>query len=253
MLRKGWIGLAVGLALAGGNAAAASCDLDFDSKYALRLDHGKLEFARHADGEAKHVRIEGNRVYVDGQELALSREQKAKVAEFSGNVAALAKDAVDIGLEGVEIAYVAVSEVAQMFQDDARERREIEEKLDRSRAEVRKRINAFADTGTFNEAEIEKLVEDNIEHVVGDLVGVVVGEIVAEAISIALSGDEAKAKELEARAEALEKTIEIKVEGRAKALEARAEALCERAKLLADLDEAMALKGANGNRIDLLD
>lgn len=253
MLRKGWIGWAVALALAGGNATAANCDLDFDSQYALRLDHGKLEFSRHADGAAKQVRIDGNRVYVDGQELTLSRDQKAKVAEFSGNVAALAKDAVDIGLEGVDIAYVAVSEVAQMFQDDAGARREIEEKLDRSRAEVRKRIGAFADTGTFNESEIEKLVEDNIEQVVGDLVGVVVGEIVTQAVSIALSGDEAKANELEARAEQLEKTIEIKVEGRAKALEARAEALCERAKLLADLDEAMALEGSDGNRINLLD
>ncbi len=252
MLRMNWIGLAVVLALAGGNAMAASCDLEFDSSYSLKLDHGDLEFTRNIDGGARNVRIEGNRVYVDGRELALTSEQKARVTEFSENVGTLAKDAVQIGLEGVDIAYVAVSEVAKMFKEDNAERAELEAKLARSRAEVREQIGEFAEAGNFSEAEFERLIENNVEHVVGDLVGVVVGEIVGEALSIALSGDEKKAKELEARAEALEKTIEEQVESRAKTLEAKADALCERARLLGDLDNAMALKTSDGQQIDLL-
>ncbi|MBK8283811.1 MAG: DUF2884 family protein [Ahniella sp.] len=252
MLRMSGMGLAVALALAGGNVMAGSCNMDFDSSYALKLDHGDLEFTRKADGGAQNVRIEGNRVYVDGRELALTTEQKARVEEFSQNVGTLAKDAVQIGLEGVDIAYVAVSEVAKMFKEDPSEREALETKLARSRAEVRQQIGAFADAGNFSEAEFERLVENNVEQVVGDLVGVVVGEIVGEAISIALSGDEQKAKELEARAEALEKTIEEQVESRAKALEAKADALCERARLLGDLDNAMALKTSDGQQIDLL-
>jgi len=252
MLRKGWAVLALSLAMACGTASAGHCDLDFDSSYRLKLDHGDLEFTRHDGSGAKTVRIEGNRVYVDGEELKLSADQKAKVAEFAGNVGSLARDAVAIGLEGVDIAYVAVSEVAQMFQDSEDERRALKSKLDQSRKEVQQRVSAFADAGDFSEAEFERLVEDNVETVVGDLVGVVVGEIVAEAISIALSGDEARAKDLEQRADRLEKTIEAKVEARAKTLEAKADALCERARLLGDLDNAMALTSTDGTAIDLL-
>ncbi|AVP99853.1 hypothetical protein C7S18_22925 [Ahniella affigens] len=252
MLRKGWMALAISLSLAAGTASAGHCELDFDSDYALRLDHGDLEFTSHDNQGPQKVRIEGSRVFVDGKELSLSAEQRARVADFSQNVGALARDAAEIGLEGVDIAYVAVTEVAKMFQDDAKERRELNERLDRSRAEVRKSIATFAENGSFNEQEFERLIEDNVETVVGDLVGVVVGEIVGEAISIALSGDEAKAKELEARADALEKTIEEKVESRAKALEKKADALCERAKSLGDLDNAMALRTDQGTAIDLL-
>lgn len=252
MLRKGWMAVAVALSLAAGSASAGHCDLEFDSDYALRLDHGDLEFTRHNDQGPKKVRIEGSRVFVDGRELKLSAEQRARVADFSENVGAMAQDAAAIGLEGVDIAYVAVTEVAKMFQDDAKERDELTRKLERSRQEVQKSIAAFAENGNFNEQEFERLIEDNVETVVGDLVGVVVGEIVGEAISIALSGDETKAKELEARAEALEKTIEEKVESRAKLLEERAEALCQRAKSLGDLDNAMALQSDNGTSIDLL-
>lgn len=252
MLRKGWMAVAIALSLAAGSASASHCDLEFDSDYALRLDHGDLEFTSHNSQGPQKIRIEGSRVYVDGKELTLNAEQRARVADFSENVGALAKDAAGIGLEGVEIAYVAVTEVAKMFQDDAKERQDLTEKLERSRKEVQQSIAAFAESGNFNEQEFERLIEDNVETVVGDLVGVVVGEIVGEAISIALSGDEAKAKELEARADALEKTIEEKVESRAKALEERAEALCQRAKSLSDLDNAMALRTDSGAQIDLL-
>lgn len=252
MLRKGWMALAISLSLAAGTASAGSCELDFDSDFALRLDHGDLEFTSHDQSGPQKVRIEGSRVFVDGKELSLSAEQRARVADFSQNVGALAQDAAQIGIEGVDIAYVAVTEVAKMFKEDAEEREELNRKLERSRTEVRKSISAFAESGNFNEAEFERLIEDNVETVVGDLVGVVVGEIVGEALSIALSGDETKAKELEARAEALEKTIEEKVEARAKALESKAEALCERAKSLSDLDNAMALRTDQGTAIDLL-
>ena len=94
-------------------------------------------------------------------------------------------------------------------------------------------------------------VREHLSRTQPDYLGVtaekaLVPEIAATAASAAvyaaLSGDESKVREIEAKANALERTIEEQVEKRADALEKRAEALCPIVEGLDELESQLALR-----------
>ena len=85
-----------------------------------------------------------------------------------------------------------------------------------------------------------------------ELVSSIAANVAGDAIAMALSGDESRAKEIEAKAKRLERTIEDKVEGAAKKLEARAQDLCPRVQALTELNAGFEVEVANGNKLDLM-
>jgi hypothetical protein len=234
-------------ALAGTTISGDSCDLDSD--WSLDFDRGQLAFARDAEARPGRVELSGGVLRVDGREIALSAADRERLRAYEAKVRELVPEVQQIALDAIEIAFVAVDEVARTFaSSDPAEYQRTAEKLATARINARRHVeDAFEGRG-WSEAEVERLVEQ----AVGEMVPALVGDIVATAVRVALSGDAAAAKELEIRAERLENEIEEKVEGRARALEDRADALCRQLVELDRIESGLDVEIAPGERFDLV-
>jgi hypothetical protein len=238
---------AAGAASAGTDVSLDQCDLA--TGWSVSMAQDELAFSREGASAPARIELIDGRLRVDGREVVLSADDRRRLREYEDTVRALLPEAQAIALEAIEIAFAAVDEVARMFAPkDEAGYAATAEKLATARIIARRKIeDAFAGRG-WSDAEMERLVED----AVAQLVPALVGDIVGTAVKVALSGDEAAAKELEARAERMEREIEARVEGRAKALEKRAEAFCPRLVALDRLESDIAAEIAPGQRFDLI-
>jgi hypothetical protein len=171
---------------------------------------------------------------------------------FEDEVLGIREEAIGIALEGIELGLMAVREVNAAFEEDADRVAEFNQRLDKLRVEMVKAVRSDLSHGRPTDEEIDRVVDRVIEPLVKELVSSIAANVAGDAIAMALSGDESRAKEIEAKAKRLERTIEDKVEGAAKKLEARAQDLCPRVQALAELNAGFEVEVANGNKLDLM-
>ena len=138
--------------------------------------------------------------------------------------------------------------VSAAFAKDGQAARSSAEHIARSAQALDRRIDGTDTFSSWQDADVDKLVEG----VVGTLVSEIVGNVAGQAISVALSGDEKAAAELEARANGIEKNVDRIVAKRAKALEARADGVCARLSTLARIESDLDLRLADGHRLQLV-
>lgn len=233
--------------LAGTVIDSDQCGLDTD--WSLKAADTALAFSRDGDAKPGRLELSGGVLRVDGREIALSAADRDRLLAYERKVRELIPEVQEIALDAIEIAFVAVSEVALTFSgDDPAEYQRVAEKLATARITARRHVeDAFEGRG-WSEAEVERLVEEAVT----DMIPVLVGDVVATAVRVAFSGDEAAAKALEERAERMEREIEAKVEGRARELERRAEGLCVQLVELDRLEAGLDFEIAPGQRFDLV-
>lgn len=236
--------LAAACLLAAGSASAFSIDTHdtglgtcgLRSAYSLRLDAQSVAFTR-ADGTPKRVEMRHGTLLVDGRAVALSRADADRIAEYEATIREVVPEVKEIALEAIQIAFTAVEQVARTFAADADLAR-VTGKLAMARDKASAQIRDSFDSEPWNDAEFEKLVEGTVT----ELVPEIAATAASAAVYAALSGDESKVREIEAKANALERTIEEQVEKRADALEKRAEALCPIVEGLDELESQLALR-----------
>ncbi|MEO8671706.1 MAG: DUF2884 family protein [Tahibacter sp.] len=216
------------------------------SNYGVSLDGDGLRFEREKGSPGKVVMHAGH-LRIDGRELSLSDADHRRVAEYEATVRALVPQAKIIARDAIGIAFTAVSEVAVAFSSDANHS-DVRDRLDRVRSGVLQKVDESFDKRPWQQSQLDDIVESTVS----ELVPVLVGDIAGTAIRIALSGDEAAAKELERRSDKLEHDIERRIDTQTEQLAARAEALCPMVAQLASIEASLELRLDGGARLDLL-
>lgn len=232
------------LAFAAAPAFAEIKTCDIDSDYDVALSPDAITFSRD-DGAPRTLVMHDGSLLVDGREAALSDADRERVRRFEHDARALLPEVRAIAVEAVEIAFVAMTEVARgLAPDNAR----LQSKLDASRTELLAQFDQ--PEGHFKIDE--DAVAASVTRLVGEVTPTLVGEITSAALSAAFSGDESKAKAIEQRADTMEADIEARIKPRADALEARADTLCPKFAALDDLDNALDYRLADGRALELL-
>lgn len=236
------------------SATAAHADIDIHgadcglhSNYSLTINPDALVFAGKT-GTPAEVIIANGTLRIDGRGVEVSAADRQRLLDIEHGVRDTLPEVKEIAHDAIAIAIEAVSEVSAAFAKDSEAARASAQRIARSARELDQRIatsNSFAD---WNDGDIERLLGG----IVGTLVGEVVGNVAGQAITVALSGDEKAAAELEARADGLEKKINRAVERRSKELERRAMGLCPRLRTLARLESELDARLADGGRLDLV-
>ena len=137
----------------------------------------------------------------------------------------------------IQIAFTAVEQVARTFATDADLAR-VTAKREEARVKVSSHVDASFDHEPWDDAQFEKMVATTVT----ELVPEITATAASSAVYAALSGDESKVREIEEKADRLERSIEEQVEKRADALEKRAESLCPIVKGLDELESQLALR-----------
>jgi hypothetical protein len=218
---------------------------DVDSDYAMRMQGKAFIFTRD-HGPARHVAIGGGRLFVDGKEVALSVEDRERVRRYEGELNRLVPQMQHVVYEATDIAFSALTEVARGFAADGSKATlaRLETAHARVKADLKREpIVLFSD---------EDIVDRIVEPVVEEYVPVIVGNAVSSTLSVVFSGDEKKAHDFERRMERMGDEIERKVEKRAEALEPMVESMCKRTRELDRIESGLALRLADGGRLDLL-
>jgi Protein of unknown function (DUF2884) len=230
---------------------SSECKLKVHSDYDLRIGTDGLSFAPES-GSGSKIRLDAGRLFVDGREVAVSAADRVRIARFEDEVLGIREEAIGIAIEGIDLGMTAVREVHAAFEDNADEIAEFNQRLDGLRKEMENAVRSDLSHGRPNDEEIERVVDRVVEPLVKELVSSIAANVAGEAIAMAMSGDESRAKDIEARAQRLERTIEDKVEGAAKRLEQRAEELCPRVQALAEINAGFEVQLANGSKLDLM-
>ncbi|MFC3093642.1 DUF2884 family protein [Alteromonas sediminis] len=183
----------------------------------------------------------GHQVFVNGKQLNLSSEEQAHAKAYYGAVQQAVPLAIDIAIDGLEIASEAMGEVFTelLGEDDS-----LVQDLDYLFADIRTQLdNKFFDAdGGFvlDGSDIQyngwagNAWENQFEERVESLVAKAVGKLMISLGSQMLMGGDESEGTL-ARLENLDTTIEEKVELRAEALEFKAKDLCN---IMQDADAA---------------
>lgn len=223
---------------------AASCDVHSD--YDLTIEADRVVFEREQSAPLR-VEMSDGLLWLDGELLDLSSQDRGRVRAFETHLRALVPEVRAIGIEALDVAYTALTEVASALSDEPEA---LNERLAESRAELESHfLGSDANGFTID----EKAVEVAVETMVGEFVPVLVGQITTAAIAAALTGDEQRVKQIEARAKAMETRIEQEVEARADRLEARAEALCPKLIELDDIENAFDIRLDDGSPLALME
>jgi len=241
--------LAIGLALGGSVHAGGLSICTMESDYNLRIADSGVEFHRDS-GTPSRVLMHDGRLSIDGSDRALSAADRQRVVQIERGIRALVPEVKLIALDAVELAFGAVVQVAHALGGtDAAQVERLVERLEQVRAGASEQIAASDDTGDWDDAAFEA----QVEAMVGELVPMIAGEAAAIAIAAAMSGDESAAQALERRMERMGEQIEHEVEHRAKDLEKRAEALCPRVAEIDAIEDALELRLADNQPLQLLE
>jgi hypothetical protein len=219
------------------------CEVRTDYRMSMR---GKAFVFTSRTNDVRHVAIGGGRLFVNGDEVQLTAADRAKVRRYEAELNRMVPKIQHVVAEATDIAFTALTEVARGFSGDGGATTVA--RLQAAHREVRADLQRKPVT-LFNEDEVGERI---IEPLISEYVPVIAGGAVRSTLAVVLSGDEKKAHQFERRMERMGEEIERKVEKRAEALEPMIESLCESTRELDRIEQDLALRLDDGERLDLL-
>jgi hypothetical protein len=219
----------------------------YSTDYDVRLNADGIAFDREAD-EPTRVFMHDGQLRVDGKRVELSAADAGRLRDYEGEVRKLLPEVVGIVREGLDIGYSAMTTVATTFAANGEQRDELLQRLNRKHAAALRAVDRGIGSGVWKQDEVANVIEDGVQSAVSEMAGT----ITASAVRVALSGDDAKVADLQARADSLEKTINREVDARADRLGQRAQALCPRLTELDQLQQQWQFRLGDGSRLQLL-
>lgn len=235
--------LIAGPTIARAGIAIDACEIRSD--WDLSVRDTDLRLSRN-DGQPREILLEGGELRVDGEPMVLSAADAARVREYEKRVRTLVSDARELAHEAIDVAIAAVSAVTDAF-DPARAGRSAAS-FDGMATGLKREVDAAFAGDPIDDA----LVGEAVGSALGRMVPRLVAGVAAEAVSVALSGDEAAVREMEARMAGLEAKVEREVKTRAAGLERSAAALCEDVAALDAIERDWTVS-VNGQRLDLFE
>lgn len=216
-----------------------SCDLDLNA--GLTIKDNVVSFTKH--DKTLYKIYNDQTLVVDGDEVALDSSQQALVTQYSTQirqvvpeVKVLASDAIDLAIEGVNLAFnELLGEGNNVAHDLTVQLNAISEDIDQTFDANNFSIDEHGTLqgdffGEAFEQRIEGLVEETVKNSMGTL-------LIAVGQEMLFSGGNMEA--FETRMEDFGTRIEQEMEARAEKLEGRAEALCQSVKAIDELEEQL--------------
>ncbi|WP_325163325.1 DUF2884 family protein [Frateuria sp.] len=241
-------GLALGAPAQAGGLHVNHEQCNFGTDYDVLVKPDGITFERQ-QGVPGRVFMHDGALSVDGRDMPVSAADAARLREYESQVRSLLPEIAAIAREGVDIGFDALATVVASFSDDPAERSRLTGELNAQHRQALVKVDSGLGQGEWRQHS----VEDLMEHQVGDAVEALVSTVTAKAVKAALSGDQRQVASLEARADALDKSIDAQVDARADKLSERAEALCPRLVRLDQLQQQFEFRLKDGSRLALVD
>jgi hypothetical protein len=220
---------------------------DYDSDFDVQVRPEGVAFTR-SGAHPSDVFMHDGQLRVDGRTVAVSYQDAARLRQYEQQVRDLVPAMATIMRDGVDIGYAALATVVATMVDNGDTRTHLLQSLRDQRVEALQQVDDTLGHGFWKAGNESEFFNKNLEKTVSDLVG----GITSDAVSDALSGDPNRLAALEARANALDTTLDKAVEMPAEKLRQRAETLCPRLSALDQWQQQFQFRLADGERLQLL-
>lgn len=230
---------------AGADDGQADIDISCDtsSQYQIGMS-GQAFVFENDEGRNTRVVLGGGDLFINGRQTALSAADQQRIDDFEAELRLLVPEARKVVSEAVNIAFDALTEVAVAMSGKPAKRGE----FDAARAEALAAANDPESVPIFNEQSLQGIIDPIVSEFLPDIMGNAIGF----AMKAMFAGEE-KARDMEARMDAMDKTMETRIEARADALEPLAEGMCKRIQRMEAIDAALTVRLPDGRPINFLD
>jgi len=222
-------------------------DCNLHSNYSLSIHPTDLTFTRTVGAPGTVVIADGT-LRVDERQLSIGSADQRRLRDIERGVCESIPEIRAIAHAAISIAFEAVGEVAAAFARDTESARASAQRLSLDAHELDARIDASNGFSGWRKEDIDSVIGGAVQSLVGELAATVA----ARAVTVALSGDEKAAADLEARADGIDKTVERIVAKHSKDLDQRALGLCTRLRTLAGIEDRLELRLPDGKPLRLV-
>jgi hypothetical protein len=201
-------------------------------------------FIFQAEGASKErLALGGGRLYINGQRAQLGAADQIRINTLESELRELVPESRKVTREAIAIAFDALTEVSVALSGDPGRRTG----YDQARNKALRAANDSSTLPIFNERSMRNMVEPIVAEFTPDIMGSALGF----AFRAIFAGEE-KRKAMEARMDAMDATLDKRIEARADALEPLAEGMCKRIQRMNVIDDALEVRLPSGKPIDLL-
>jgi len=242
-MKKLLLTVVLSLLAVSGFAHQMNCEYVVQGDFAFKS--GDLHFfSKDNDSSVEINRID--HLYIDGNRQSLDDQQQKLVSEYAEQVRVLVPLVFDLVVEGSEIGVDAATlALTTLFENE-----DVDALLD-SMEEIRSDLIGKIDPNNFSTQDFDGGdLDQQIDTTVKRALVTLLPEVASMVVSSILTGD-GELSQLAERAEKLEKLIEKHVEARADELETKAESLCKRLERMDEVESRLAR--LNLERIDFIE
>ncbi|GLQ95594.1 DUF2884 family protein [Dyella mobilis] len=220
---------------------------NYSSDYDIQIQSDGLMFTRDSD-HPRSIFMHDGQLRLDGRTVAVSRDDVVRLRQYEQQVRDLVPMMAGIARDGLDLGYAALTTVAATLDDNGDDRSEMLQSLRDRHEEAVQQVDDTLGRGTWKAGDAGEIFNDNMQKTIAELVGRVTGN----AVSDALSGDANRLASLQARANALDGTLDKAIDEPAEKLGQRAQGLCPRLASLEQLQRQFDFRLDGGERLQLL-
>lgn len=250
-MRKRWMVLAVSLGLAV-TAQVSARDLHVDSNqcgyssaYDVQAKSDGIDFSRSDKGHPADVFMHDGQLQVNGKAVAVSPADAARLRAYESNMRELLPQMAGIANDAIGMAFDALSTVAATLGGSQHHREELVDRLNHQRRLALRALDAHVNAQRWDQQGFGAAIEQPVTEAANDMAH----SLTRSVLWAVLTGH---ASDVEARADAIDQSIDKAMNERSDQLEARAKAVCPRLKSLETLQQQFSFRLADGSPLELL-
>jgi hypothetical protein len=251
-MRKRWMILAVSLGVAA-MAQVSARDLHVDnnqcgysSAYDVQAKPDGIDFSRSDNGGPADVFMHDGQLRVNGKVVAVSAADAARLRAYESNMRELLPQMAGIANDAIGVAFDALATVAATLGGSQHHRDALVDRLNHQRRVALRALEVHLNAQRWDQQGFGSAIEQPVTAAANDMAH----SLTRSVLWAVLTGH---ASDVEARADAIDQSIDKAMDERSNQLEARAKAVCPRLKSLETLQRQFSFRLSDGSPLQLLD
>jgi hypothetical protein len=216
----------------------------YNSRYAVQVAPGGIDFS-NPQAHPAHVFMHDGQLRVDGHPLAVSAADAARLRDYETGMRGVLPEMAGIAQEAVGVAFDALATVAATLGGSQHHRDALVRELNDARRTALVGLDAHVNAQHWDEQGFEDAIEQPVTEAANDLASALTRHV----LWAVLTG---RGADVEARADAIDASVDKAMDQRSKQLEARAKLLCPRLAALQQLQRQFDFRLADGSALQLI-
>jgi len=217
----------------------------YSSAYDVQAKPDGIDFSRNVNGNATDVFMHDGQLRVNGKAVAVSAADAARPRAYENGMRELLPQMAGIANDAIGMAFDALATVAATLGGSQHHRDALVDWLNQQRRVALRELDAHVNAQRWDQQGFGSAIEKPVTEAANDMAS----SLTRSVLWAVLTGH---ARDVEARADAIDQSVDKAMSERSDQLEAHAEAICPRLDSLAQLQQQFGFRLADGSALQVL-